>query len=138
MIYTLNENGMREIKNWIAESSEKNSRVDNLSVDGIASEIEQDINLEDDLENNSEFNWETGYRDAQGRMMFISFDIDCFNKNQTKLKINNNQTATVTIPNDQVEIFMEMLALGETEWLASDRVENYLPWRGWTWESSNG
>ena len=57
------------------------------------------------------------------------------NKNQTKLKINNNQTATVTIPNDQVEIFMEMLALGETEWLASDRVENYLPWRGWTWES---
>lgn len=84
MIYTLNENGMREIRNWIAESSEKNPRVSDLSVDGIASEIEQDINLEDDLENNSEFDWETGYRDAQGHMMFIRFDIDCFNKNQTK------------------------------------------------------
>ena len=78
--YQINETGMSEIYKWISESIEKNKNIKNLKASGIAEEIQQDIHLENDLDNNSEFNWETGYKEGRGCMMFISFGIDCFDK----------------------------------------------------------
>lgn len=78
--YQINETGMFQIYKWISESIEKNKNIKNLEANGIAEEIQQDIHLENDLDNNSEFNWETGFRDAQGYMMFINFGINCFDK----------------------------------------------------------
>jgi hypothetical protein len=70
----VNQSGIYAIQEWIDSNQDKNPRVFDLWANGIASEIDQCANLEQDIALNGGFEYETGLRDARGHMMFISLE----------------------------------------------------------------
>jgi len=79
--YSINQAGVYAIQNWIDSNIDNNPRLFDLWANGIASEIDRDIHLDDDLNRNGEFTFElTGYRDAQGHIMRIGLELSHFDE----------------------------------------------------------
>ena len=78
----VNQSGIHAIQEWIDSNQDKNPRVFDLLANGIASEIDQCANLEQDIALNGGFEYETGLRDARGYMMFISLERQHFDANE--------------------------------------------------------
>tara|TARA_R100000808_G_scaffold24040_1_gene54378 strand:- start:853 stop:1122 length:270 start_codon:yes stop_codon:yes gene_type:complete len=72
--FSINQSGVYAIQEWIDSNEDKNPRVFDLWANGIASEINQCANLDEDIALNGGFEYETGLRDGQGYMMFISLE----------------------------------------------------------------
>ena len=77
----VNNKGIYQIQEWIEKNQNYNSKVFTLSAKGIALEINQCANLDDDIKRNGEFVYEVGLRDARGYVMTISLDENHFNIN---------------------------------------------------------
>jgi DNA-binding PadR family transcriptional regulator len=80
--YQINKKGRYEIQDWINRNKDKNMKVFDLWANGIASEINRDSYLEEQLENNQEFEYETRLKDARGYPLNIRLDLNCFNKTE--------------------------------------------------------
>ena len=83
--YMINKKGRYEIQDWIDSNQDKNMRVFDLWSGGIASEINIDSCLEEDLENNQEFEYETRLKDGRGYPLNIRLGLDCFDKIESEL-----------------------------------------------------
>jgi len=74
----LNDFGVKHIKSWIEQNRDCNETVKDFIPDGVAEEVNQGISIEEDLENNGEYRFEVGLRDAQGHVMTIDFEREHF------------------------------------------------------------
>ena len=78
--FYVNQSGIYAIQEWIENNQDKNLRVFDLWANGIASEINRCASLDEDVFRNGRFEYETGLRDGQGYMLFISLErkhFDC-------------------------------------------------------------
>ena len=80
--FSINQSGIYAIQEWIDSHQNKNPRVFDLWANGIASEINQCASLNQDVAMNGGFEYETGLRDRQGYMMFISLERHHFDANE--------------------------------------------------------
>ena len=78
--YIINIKGRYEIQDWINSNQEKNMKVFDLLAGGIASEINRDSFLDEDLDNNQEFEYETRLKDRRGYPLNIRLGLNCFDK----------------------------------------------------------
>jgi len=78
--YIINIKGRYEIQDWINSNQEKNMKVFDLLAGGIASEINRDSFLDEDLKNNQEFEYETRLKDGRGYPLNIRLGLNCFDK----------------------------------------------------------
>jgi hypothetical protein len=74
----LNEKGFEHIKTWIKQNKDRNLIIKDLILDGVAEEVNQAVDCVEDLENNGEYRFEIGLRDAQGHVMTIDFKPEHF------------------------------------------------------------
>ena len=75
----VNKSGIYAIQAWIDSNQDKNPSVSCLWANGVASEIDQCATLEQDITVSGRFEYETGLRDARGRMLSITLEREHIN-----------------------------------------------------------